>query len=123
MSACLYTSGSDSLVSVSQDANPGISSRLVLDEGAERAVADQPELPPLETTERVEQHVDPLSLDEASDEEIARLTRHEEARAFQWRVRPQRGERRDHRAVRVRAQPDGVAGMSRAAGEPRIRWT
>ena len=67
--------GQPLLVCVSQDANAGVSLRLFLDEGAERAVADQPQLPAFETAERGEQNVDPFRFDEAPDEEIARLTR------------------------------------------------
>jgi hypothetical protein len=52
-----------------------------------RAVTGQPELPPTNVSESGEQHVDTFSLDEASDEEVARLTRHDETGPLQRRVR------------------------------------
>ena len=88
--------------------------------GAKRAVTGQPELSPTKASESGEQYVDAFSLDEASDEEIARLTRHEETGPLQRGVRCERGKGCDQRAVRVCTKSNGVTGVSRTASKTRI---
>ena len=61
-----------------------------------------------------------LPFDEAPDEEIAGLTRRQETRPGQRRVRRERRQWRDHGALGVRPEADDVTGMSRSTGKPGI---
>ncbi len=82
-----------------------------------RPLAGDPELAALEAPERLEQHVEPLALDQPAHEEKARVTPAARPRALRRPLRDERRDRGEGDPVLVDSQGHEVANMTGAVRE------